>query len=164
MAVLHRLLMLAWGGSPTPYKPAWRAAACPSRRSQPAARLRHLRAFSMTYEPHKLRWMLRGESWIHFVRSSKSPAADDRRALLATSGLCQSARRVIFMRQRDSASRSLAPSSRCTYRSSDASTSRRCAIPVGVPSRSRCALQRANRPAVACSRSRHRTVRRSRAS
>jgi hypothetical protein len=34
--------MLAWGGSPTPYKPAWRAAACPSRRSQPAARLRHL--------------------------------------------------------------------------------------------------------------------------
>jgi hypothetical protein len=42
MAVLHRLLMLAWGGFPTPYKPAWRAAACPSRRSQPAARLRHL--------------------------------------------------------------------------------------------------------------------------
>ena len=34
--------MLAWGGSPTPYKPAWRAAACPSRRSEPAARLRHL--------------------------------------------------------------------------------------------------------------------------
>ena len=34
--------MLAWGGSPTPYKPAWRAATCPSRRSEPAARLRHL--------------------------------------------------------------------------------------------------------------------------
>src|ERR671911_3186765 len=45
MAVLHRLLMLAWGGSPTPYKPAWRAAACPSRCSEPAARFRHLRAF-----------------------------------------------------------------------------------------------------------------------
>ena len=37
-----RLLMLAWGGFPTPYKPAWRAATCPSRRSEPAARLRHL--------------------------------------------------------------------------------------------------------------------------
>jgi hypothetical protein len=37
-----RLLMLASGGSPNPYKPAWRAAACPSRRSEPAARLRHL--------------------------------------------------------------------------------------------------------------------------
>jgi pimeloyl-ACP methyl ester carboxylesterase len=36
------LLMLAWGGFPTPYKPAWRAAARPSRRSEPAARLRHL--------------------------------------------------------------------------------------------------------------------------
>jgi hypothetical protein len=44
MAVLHRLLMLAWGGFPTPYKPAWRAAACPSHRSEPAARLRHLSA------------------------------------------------------------------------------------------------------------------------
>jgi hypothetical protein len=32
MAVPHRLLMLAWGGFPTPYKPAWRAAACPSHR------------------------------------------------------------------------------------------------------------------------------------
>jgi hypothetical protein len=45
MAVLHRLLMLAWGGFPTPYKPAWRAAACPSRRSEPAAPLRHLSLF-----------------------------------------------------------------------------------------------------------------------
>src|ERR671910_3723355 len=39
MAGPHRLLLLAWGGFPTPYKPAWRAAACPSRRSEPAARL-----------------------------------------------------------------------------------------------------------------------------
>jgi hypothetical protein len=37
--------MLAWGGFLTPYEPAWRAAACPSRRSEPAARLRHLWAF-----------------------------------------------------------------------------------------------------------------------
>jgi hypothetical protein len=47
-AVLHRLLMLRLGRISDPYKPAWRAAPWPSRRSEPAARLRHFRRVLVT--------------------------------------------------------------------------------------------------------------------